>query len=40
MIVDMIAELERVVLTEPVPSESLETGDVGTVVHVYDDGTA
>ena len=36
----MINELDRVVLTEPVPEESLETGDVGTVVHVYDDGKA
>jgi hypothetical protein len=36
----MINELERVVLTEPVPKESLETGDVGTVVHVYRDGKA
>ena len=33
-------ELDRVVLTEPVPHESLERGDVGTVVHVYDDGKA
>jgi hypothetical protein len=36
----MINELERVVLTEPFPKESLETGDVGTVVHVYGDGNA
>ena len=36
----MINELERVVLTEPVPKECLETGDVGTVVHVYGDGQA
>ena len=36
----MINELERVVLTEPVPRESLEAGDVGTVVHVYRDGKA
>ena len=36
----MIRELERVVLTAPVPKESLETGDVGTVVHVYGDGEA
>ena len=36
----MINELERVVLTESVPEESLETGDVGTVVHVYGDGKA
>ncbi len=36
----MINELDRVVLTEPVTKESLETGDVGSVVHVYGDGTA
>ena len=36
----MINELERVVLTASVPKESLETGDVGTVVHVYGDGKA
>ena len=36
----MINELDRVVLTESVPEESLEKGDVGTVVHVYDDGKA
>lgn len=26
------------VLTTPVPTEGLEEGDVGTVVHVYKDG--
>jgi uncharacterized protein DUF4926 len=36
----MIKELDRVVLTEPIPNASLEKGDVGTVVHVYDDGKA
>jgi hypothetical protein len=36
----MIHELDRVVLTEPVPTERLECGDVGTVVHVYADGKA
>ncbi len=36
----MIKELERVVLTEPVPEDGLETGDVGTVVHVYPEGKA
>jgi hypothetical protein len=35
-----IKELERVVLTAPVPNEHLESGDVGTVVHVYRDGDA
>jgi hypothetical protein len=36
----MIAEHERVVLTVDVPSEGLESGDVGTVVHIYKDGQA
>jgi hypothetical protein len=36
----MIKEHERVVLTASVPSEGLEPGDVGTVVHVYRDGLA
>jgi len=36
----MIAEHDRVVLTAPVPKERLEIGDVGTVVHVYQDGKA
>ena len=36
----MITEHDRVVLTAPVPKEHLEIGDVGTVVHVYDDGKA
>ncbi len=36
----MIKEHERVVLTSPVPAESLEAGDVGTVVHVYTDKLA
>ena len=35
-----IAEHDRVVLTAPVPKERLEIGDVGTVVHVYQDGKA
>ena len=36
----MIREHDRVVLTAPVPDARLETGDVGTVVHVYADGNA
>jgi hypothetical protein len=36
----MLKEHERVVLTIPVPNEGLEAGDVGTVVHVYQDGQA
>jgi hypothetical protein len=35
-----IKEHGRVVLTNPVPKERLEAGDVGTVVHVYRDGLA
>jgi len=36
----MLKEHERVVLTTALPEESLEVGDVGTVVHVYADGLA
>jgi hypothetical protein len=36
----MISEHDRIVLTQPVPAEGLEVGDVGTVVHVYPDGKA
>lgn len=36
----MIKELDSVVLTSAVPAEGLEPGDVGTVVHVYQDGQA
>jgi hypothetical protein len=36
----MIKELERVVLTVPLPNEHLESGDVGTVVHLYNGGDA
>ena len=36
----MIKEHERVVLTTTLPGEKLEAGDVGTVVHVYQDGEA
>jgi hypothetical protein len=32
----MIKEHDRVVLTAAVPAERLEPGDVGTVVHVYE----
>jgi hypothetical protein len=36
----MLKEHERVVLIIPVPEEGLEAGDVGTVVHVYQEGRA
>ena len=35
-----IMEHERVVLKTPIPSEGLQPGDVGAVVHVYADGQA
>jgi hypothetical protein len=35
-----LREHERVVLTSPLPHEGLEAGDVGTIVHVYQDGKA
>jgi hypothetical protein len=36
----MTNELDVVVLTEPVAEDSLEKGDVGTVVHVFREGEA
>ena len=36
----MIKEHEIVVLKKAVPSEGLELGDVGTVVHAYSNGQA
>lgn len=36
----MMKEHERVVLKTAIPTEALEAGDVGTVVHVYKDGVA
>lgn len=36
----MIREHDRVVLTEPVSSLRLESGDVGTIVHVHSGGAA
>lgn len=36
----MIQEHERVVLTVDLPSERLQSGDVGTVVHVHAGGRA
>ncbi len=36
----MIKEHERVVLTMDLPDYRLETGDIGTVVHVYNQGQA
>lgn len=36
----MIKEHDIVVLRVPLPSEKLETADVGPVVHIYKDGQA
>jgi hypothetical protein len=36
----VIAEHDRIVLTQDVPEEGLTAGDVGTVVHVYPQGVA
>lgn len=36
----MIQEHERAILTRDIPEQGLKAGDVGTVVHVYHDGTA
>ncbi|MGH9370594.1 MAG: DUF4926 domain-containing protein [Vicinamibacterales bacterium] len=36
----MVRELDRIVLTAPVPAQRLEIGDVGPVVYVYADGQA
>lgn len=36
----MIKEHDRVVLTAAVPDQGLKAGDVGTVVHLYEDGRA
>lgn len=33
-------ELDLVVLTHPVADHGLEAGDIGTIVHVYQDGRA
>ena len=34
----MIKEHECVVLTEDLPAEGLKTGDIGTVVHIHQEG--
>jgi hypothetical protein len=36
----MIKEHECVVLTRSLPEESLEAGDIGTVVHIHNGGAA
>jgi hypothetical protein len=37
---NQIKEHQRVVLTTDLPAEKLTAGDVGTVVHIYQDGNA
>jgi hypothetical protein len=37
---NQIKEHQRVVLTSDLPAEKLTVGDVGTVVHIYQDGNA
>ncbi len=36
----MIRELDTVVLTHDIPEHGLKKGDVGAVVHCYEDGAA
>jgi hypothetical protein len=36
----MIEEHDRVVLKKEVPDQGLQTGDVGTVIHVHEKGEA
>ncbi len=36
----MLAEHDRVVLTEDLPPTSLKAGDVGTIVHIHRGGEA
>jgi hypothetical protein len=36
----MIQEHDCIVLTENLPDEKLEAGDVGTVIHIHPGGTA
>ena len=36
----MIQEHDCIVLTEDIPDEGLQPGDVGTVVHIHRDGAA
>lgn len=36
----MMNEHDRVVLTTAFPKDGLVLGDVGTIVHVYEDGNA
>jgi hypothetical protein len=37
---EIIKEHDRIVLKSDLPAEGLKAGDVGTVVHIYEDGLA
>ena len=37
---EIIKEHNRIVLKSDLPAEGLKAGDVGTVVHIYEDGLA
>ena len=37
---EIIKEHDRIVLKSDLPAEGLKVGDVGTVVHIYEDGLA
>jgi hypothetical protein len=34
----MIKEHDRIVLTEDLPEETLKAGDIGTIVHIHQNG--
>lgn len=34
----MIKEHDRIVLTEDLPAEDLKAGDIGTIVHIHQNG--
>ena len=36
----MIKEHDCIILTQDIPNEGLQAGDVGTAIHVHRDGTA
>ena len=36
----MITEHDCIVLTQDIPAEGLESGDVGTAVHIHDNGAS
>ncbi len=36
----MLREHDRIVLNQDIPQAGLQVGDVGTIIHVYQDGVA